>query len=352
MILVVDDEDFIRRLIVAQLEDAGYRCLSARSAAEARALLAEHSFSLMLCDLNMPGESGLDLIAEVLPRDRDLAALVVTGVEDPEIAETAARLGAYGYMVKPFSHKQLLINVANALRRRALEIENRVYRERLEELVQERTRALRESIRRLAHVASDLRRSREETIRRLSRAGEYRDEETGAHVARVGRISEMLARGLGLPGDECEQIGIVSPLHDIGKVAVPDAVLHKPGTLDPDERAATERHAEIGHQILSGSDSPLLELAATIALTHHERYDGAGYPRGLRSHEIPLVGRITAVADVYDALTHDRPYRPRFSHDEAVAMIRAGRGSQFDPGVVDAFAKSLDQFSVITAVAV
>jgi putative two-component system response regulator len=352
LILIVDDEEFIRRLIALQLEAGGYRSVSAASAAEARAVLSEQPCSLVLCDLNMPRESGLDLLASVLPEYPDLAALMITGVDDTHAAEAAARLGAYGYMVKPFSQKQLLINVANALRRRELEVENRDHRERLETLVDERTRALRESVLRLGELANELRRSREETIRRLSRAGEYRDEETGAHVVRVGRVSEKLARSVGLPDDECAMIGIVSPLHDIGKVGIPDAILRKPGPLDPEERAVTNRHAEIGHRILTGSDSPLLELAATIALTHHERYDGNGYPRGLGGADIPIAGRITAVADVYDALTHDRPYRSRFAGDEAAAMIRTGRGSQFDPVVVDAFVESLDEFASITAMAV
>jgi putative two-component system response regulator len=352
LIVVVDDEEFIRRLITVQLEDAGYRCIGTATAAAAREVLDQRPCELLLCDLNLPGESGFELLAEVLPRHRELAALVITGLDDTAAASAAAELGAYGYMVKPFSGQQLVINVENALRRRELEIENRAYRERLEILVEERTRALRESVLRLGTLAGELRRSREETIRRLSRAGEYRDEATGAHVTRVGRMSASLARSLGLPDEDCELIGIVSPLHDIGKVGIPDAILRKPGPLDPEERAVTERHTEIGHRILTGSQSPLLELAATIALTHHEDYDGHGYPRGLAGREIPVAGRITAVADVFDALTHDRPYRSRFARDQAAAIIRTGRGSKFDPDVVDAFFKSFGELSAIADEAV
>jgi putative two-component system response regulator len=334
LILVVDDEDFVRRLITHQLQAAGYQCVvAAASAAEARRVLEQNACSLMLCDVRMPGGSGLDLLAEVVPVHRDLAVLMVTAVDDAQAARTAADLGAVGYMVKPFSERQLVINVANALRRRRLEIENRSYREQLEVLVEERT--------------SELHRSREETIRRLSRVGEYRDEQTGSHVERVGRIAALLARQVGLPERECDLIGTVSPLHDIGKVAIPDAILRKPAALDPGERAVIQRHAEIGHQILTGSDSALLGLAATIAWTHHERYDGTGYPRGLGAQDIPVAGRITAVADVFDALTHDRPYRPRFSAERAADVIRDGGGSQFDPTVVGAF---VDSFSEVAAI--
>jgi putative two-component system response regulator len=333
LILIVDDDEFVRRLIMHQLEDAGYRCVGAASAAEARLVLEREACSLMLCDVSMPGESGLDLLADVLPARRDLAVLMVTGLDDAQGVTTAADLGAYGYVVKPFNERQLLINVANALHRRRLEIENRAYRDRLVTLVDERTK--------------DLLRSREETIRRLSRVGEYRDEQTGTHVERVGRISGLLARRVGLPTDECDRIGVVSPLHDIGKVAIPDAILRKPAALDAHERAVTERHAEIGHRILSGSDSPLLDLAATIAWTHHERPDGTGYPRGLGAEEIPMAGRIAAVADVFDALTHERPYRPALPVERGAEMIRDGRGTQFDAVVVDAFLASFDEISAV-----
>jgi PAS domain S-box-containing protein len=186
-------------------------------------------------------------------------------------------------------------------------------------------------------VEASLRRSREETIRRLSRAAEYRDDETGAHIERVSRYCELIAISLGLDPERCEQLRIASPMHDVGKIGIPDAILLKPGPLNAEERAEIERHAEIGHCILNGSDAALLDLAATIAWTHHERWDGHGYPRGLEQEEIPLAGRIAAVADVFDALTSHRIYRPAMSYPEAVAIMRSGRGSQFDPRVLDVF---------------
>jgi PAS domain S-box-containing protein len=184
---------------------------------------------------------------------------------------------------------------------------------------------------------TSLRRSREETIRRLSRAAEFRDDETGAHIERVSHSCELIASRLKLDPKRCEQLRIASPMHDVGKIGIPDAILLKPGPLNADERTEIERHPEIGYRILAGSGAALLDLAATIALTHHEHFDGSGYPRGLEQGEIPLEGRIVAVADVFDALTNHRIYRPAFSYAEAVATMEAERGSHFDPRVLDAF---------------
>ncbi|MEA2295415.1 MAG: cyclic di-GMP phosphodiesterase [Solirubrobacteraceae bacterium] len=346
-ILIVDDDDLVRRLLTTQLTAAGHDCITADGADAARSRLARSRCSLVLCDLNMPGESGLELLAGVLAADPDLAAIVVSGVDDPQTADAAAQLGVSAYMVKPFSERQLLINVANALRERALRIENRAYREDLEELVEERTAALDDALRHLGRTTEELDASRGETIRRLSIAGEYRDEDTGDHVERVAWLTDVLARGLGLSSADCDLLHTASPLHDIGKVGIPDAILRKAGALDPHERAIMETHAEIGHRILHGSDSPVLDLAATIAWTHHERYDGTGYPRGLAGAAIPIGGRIVAVADVFDALTHDRVYRRRFSHERSVEIIETGRGSHFDPDIVDVFLRSVDELGEI-----
>jgi putative two-component system response regulator len=343
-VLIVDDDELVRRLLTAQLRHAGYETRTAASVQEARRLLdGGEPCALVLCDLNLPGESGLDLLADVLPRHPDLVAIMVTGVDDPGTAEAAAGLGASGYMIKPFTEKQLLINVANALRERDLRMENRAYREHLEDLVEHRTAALDDALHHLGRLAEELAASREETIRRLSIAGEYRDEETGDHVQRVGWLSHVLADRLGLGPERCALLRLASPLHDIGKVGIPDAILRKPGPLDRHERAVIESHAEIGHRILAGSDSPMLDLAATVAWAHHERFDGTGYPRRLAGEAIPLEGRIVAVADVFDALTHDRVYRRAFALDRAVEIVCAGRARHFDPAVVDAFTTALGE---------
>lgn len=344
-ILIVDDDDQIRLILKRMLERRGYECVLATNAGEARRCLEtdEAGFTLMLCDVNMPGESGLELIQHVLAEHPGTAALMVTGLDDPQLADVALEYGAYGYMTKPFKASELLINVANALRRRALELENRAHRDRLEHTVLERTAALRDAVARLEESERDLRLYQEETVSRLSSAAELRDAETGRHIERMSRTCFLLAGRLGLDPELAELIRAASPMHDIGKIAIPDSILLKPGPLTADERKVMERHTEIGYQILAGSEARLLQLAATLAWTHHEYWDGSGYPRGLQGDEIPLEGRIAAVADVFDALLTDRPYRSACSIDEAVAMMRAKRGRQFDPEILDVFLDALPQ---------
>ena len=193
----------------------------------------------------------------------------------------------------------------------------------------------------LGRALSELEVAQAETVRRLSMAVEFRDEDTGAHIERIGRFSALLAEQLRLEPEFCERLSHAAPLHDVGKVAIPDAILLKPGPLTEQERAIVETHAEEGHRLLRGSSSSILDLAATIALSHHEKWDGSGYPRGLIGESIPIEGRIVAIADVFDALTSDRVYRQAFSVQEAVSMMTAQRGKHFDPDLLDAFLEVL-----------
>ena len=341
-VLIVDDEDQIRTLLARLLSRHGYECDAAESAAEARRMLKETSYGLVLSDVNMPGESGLDFTREVLAQYRDTAVVMVTGLDDHSYAAVATEHGAYGYILKPFKPNELIINVGNAFRRRALEIENRGHRDRLEQTVLERTADLRKTIQQLETSDAELRRLREETIRRLSWAAEFRNQETGEHIIRMSLYCALLARLAGVDKDRAEMIRIASPMHDVGKIGIPDRILLKPGRLTDDERTVMEGHAEMGHLILAGSQVELLDLAALMALTHHERIDGTGYPTGLRGDEIPLEGRITAIADVFDALTSDRVYRPAFQPDEAHTMMVGARGTHFDAELLDLFFGSYD----------
>jgi putative two-component system response regulator len=340
-ILIVDDEAQVRKLLQRVLEGDGHVTASAADVASGLARLREDGFELVLCDVSMPGESGLDFVGRASAIDPDVATVMVSAADDPALAERALDLGAYGYVVKPFRTSELSIAVANALRRRRLEIENRSHREQLEQVVLERTGALRQAVTTLEGKEQELRRSHEETIHRLARAAEFRDQETGQHVERVSRYCSLLAERLDLDDEQEELLRLASPLHDIGKIAIPDRILLKPARLTADERRLMETHAEIGHRMLAGSGQELLELAAVIALTHHEHYDGGGYPRGLSGDGIPLVGRIVAVADVFDALTSDRVYRPAMSAEETVKVMRMGRGVHFDPAALDALLDSL-----------
>jgi len=336
-ILVVDDEEPIRTLLARILGLHGYDCVAVETAAEARAVLAEHEIALVLSDVRLPVESGFDLAGEIARSHPDTAVVMVTGVDDRDAAEQALAHGAYGYVLKPFRTNELLISVAGALRRRALELENRNHRERLEQTVLQRTAVLRETIASLERSEAEACRLREETVRRLAWAAEFRNGETGAHIVRMSLYCALLARLAGLDADHAEALLVASPLHDVGKIGIPDRILLKPGPLTPEERQVMEAHTEIGHRMLAGSNVELLDLAALLALTHHERVDGAGYPNGLTGDEIPLEARITAIADVFDALTSDRVYRPAFQPEEARELMLEGRGTQFDAGLLDLF---------------
>jgi len=342
-ILVVDDELPVRRLLARLLEQNGYSCGTAGDAAEATALLDAEPFDLLLTDMNMPGDSGVDLIRSALEKHPDLATVMVTGLDDREIANAALQVGAYGYIIKPFESNEILINVTNALRRRSLEIENRGHQTRLEQQVRQRTSELWNAIRDLETTQENLRKSREETVKRLSIAAEFRDDETGRHVQRMSRYCALLARVMGADSERGDIIRLASQMHDVGKLGIPDRILRKPGPLTPEERKVMQGHCEIGWRILAESQSELLDVAAMIALTHHEHVNGAGYPDGLSGEDIPFEGRIAAIADVFDALTTDRVYRTAMPLGQALDIMREGRGTHFDSEALDGFFDSLDE---------
>ena len=454
-VLVTNDQPEMLRLIGDALGDP-YRCEFATDIDQAREKLANETFHLALCDIEMLGEPGLVLAEEITEEHPDIAVVLVTGEYDPVVARTAFGFGGHGvhgYLVKPFWPGQLLITAMNALRRRELEISERAHRRNLEERLQtiietapmpiyvkddsyryvfanaqgdelaglgsgrligrtdeaimspsalkrtrlvdrrvleegttheaEETRAiggaertfktvkfplLDESGRATAvcgistdvtaekeaielrdemtaaqqRAIGELRSSRLETVERLAKAIEFHDYSTGQHVTRMAGIAAFLGSRLELDAEFVRLLREASPMHDVGKIGTSEDILRKPGPLTVAEREEMERHTVIGHEILAGSESKLLRIAATIALTHHERYDGAGYPLCMAGEEIPLEGRITAVADVFDALLSDRCYRPALPVAEAVKIIRDGRGSHFDPGLVDLLIDGLD----------
>jgi putative two-component system response regulator len=342
-ILVVDDEEQVRRLLNRLLESNGYSCETAQDASEAAALMGAEHFDLLLTDMSMPGDSGLDLIRVAAALQPDIATVMVTGLDDREIANAALELGAYGYIIKPFQSNEILISVTNALRRRALEIEHRGHQTHLEQMVRERTAELWNAIRDLETTQESLRKSREETVKRLAIAAEFRDDETGRHVQRMSRYCALLAREMGADSERAEIIRLASQMHDVGKLGIPDNILRKPGPLTPDERKIMQKHCEIGWRILAESQSELLDVAATIALTHHEHIDGAGYPEGLSGKDIPFEGRIAAIADVFDALTTDRIYRTAMPLGRALEIMREGRGTHFDAEALDIFFDGLDE---------
>jgi putative two-component system response regulator len=338
-ILAVDDEELNLRFLRRVLERAGYGSVQTTTdPLRVPALFAETRPDLVVLDLHMPGLDGFGLMERLAPiagGRTGVPFLVVTGDVSEEVKRRALESGARDFLTKPFSESELLLRVRNLLEVQRLHGWLRDQNAHLELQVAERTR--------------DLEQARLEILGRLALAAEFRDDETQEHAWRIGRTCGRLATALGLVEGQVEILRRAAPLHDIGKIGIPDAILLKPGKLTDSEFATIQTHTTIGAQILSGSQSSVLLLAERIAMSHHERWEGGGYPRGLCREEIPLAGRIAAVADVFDALTHERPYKQAWPVREAVVEILRQRGRQFDPTVVDAFA-TLEHSTLLSGV--
>lgn len=344
-ILVVDDEALVRESLVRLLMSRGYEATAVADAKAARRALALTRYRLVLCDIQMPGESGLELLRDIAAELPNTATVMVTGVDDSQVAQDAIDLGAYGYVVKPFRPNEILIIVISALRRLELEGEARGHAEELESKLTDRSWSLNQAISKLHNYEETDDLPWQETMERLGRALSLRDEETGGHIERVGIFCELLSERHGATPWTPRAIKLAGMLHDVGKIGVPDVILRKPRALKQSERRIMERHCELGYQLLAGSRSEVLKLSATIALTHHERWDGGGYPHHLSGEQIPLEGRMTAIADVFDALTSYRVYREAFSYEEAISMMTKESGGHFDPGLMGVFLGSVKDFT-------
>jgi putative nucleotidyltransferase with HDIG domain len=328
-IFVVDDEEAIREIVSSMLTSAGYACTQAGSGLQALEILnAGGQFDLLLSDLMMPELDGLGLLERVKERYPDMPVIMVTAVHDISVALGAIRNGAYDYLLKPFEREQLLATARRALENRRLKLENRVYQSNLESLVAARTEQLRQTM-------VDLERSYDITLEALGDALDLKDAETEGHSKRVTAFTIAVARAMGLSSDKIRIIARGAFLHDIGKMAIPDAILRKPGALTEDEKAIMREHCYRGYQMLK--KIPFLTEAAEIVYAHQECYDGSGYPRGLKGEEIPLGARIFSIADTLDAITSDRPYRAAQSIAAARAEIQRWSGRQFDPAAVKVF---------------
>lgn len=350
-ILIIDDQPADVTLLRQLLASAGYaRVDAATDSAAAVDRVQALDPDLIVLDLHMPGVDGFEVMRRItaeLHPGQLLPILVLTADVDPAVKHRALGAGATDFLAKPMDHTELLLRVRNLLRTRSLHRELDQQNERLKEHVRERTAHLWEAINRLQATEEELRSSYEETVHRLAAAAEFRDEETGQHIQRMSRYASLLADSAGLSPERCRALQLAATMHDVGKIGVPDGILLKAMRLSAEEFAQVEQHTTIGHGILEGSRSELLRLAATIAWTHHERWDGGGYPRGLSDSDIPLEGRIAAVADVFDALTTDRIYRPAFPLGKAIEMMRAERGAHFDPDLLDLFLASMDEVVTI-----
>jgi putative two-component system response regulator len=326
-ILVVDDDRLNTQIMSALLEGAGYtHVLCLNDSRLVVPTIETWSPDLVLLDLHMPEPDGLQLL-ELLngrtPVALRVPIIVLTSDGRPENRDRALSLGAIDFITKPVDQTESLLRIRNQVAIRTLQLELQRRNQTLEERVMERTYALERS-----HL---------EMLQRLATAAELRDDETGQHTLRVGHSAGILARTAGLPPDAVDLLRQAAPLHDVGKIGVPDAVLRKPASLTPEEVLVMRRHTLIGAQLLGEGHSPVMCMAEIIALSHHERWDGTGYPHGLAGAAIPLPARIVALADVFDALTHDRPYRSAWSVDAALEEIARSRGTHFDPALTDVF---------------
>jgi putative two-component system response regulator len=340
-ILVVDDERGNLNLLCAQLEHEGYAPMSASNGAAALELVRRDAPDIILLDLSMPGMSGIEVARELKadPRTRTIPVVMVTSMSDRNSRLSALASGVEEFLEKPVDRFELAVRVRNLLRLKAHQDLLARYNANLEEQVAERTHQLRLSYR--------------EAMFTLTRAAEYKDEDTGEHVQRIGHYSETLARALGMDATFCDEIFHASPMHDVGKIGIPDAVLLKPGGLSPAEWEVMKRHTLIGASVLSTGLSPYVLMGAQIARSHHERWDGTGYPEGLSGEQIPLAARIACVCDVYDALRSKRPYKPAFEHERSLEIILVGDGrtrpEHFDPAVLEGFRNMAGTFEEIYA---
>jgi putative two-component system response regulator len=341
-ILVVDDDPNNRHLFQAFLEPLEVEINSACNGYEALERIQSWSPDLVLLDVMMPGMDGFDVLT-ALKGERDsqgIPVVMITALQDVESRVKAYEAGADDLLSKPIDSIELQARARSLLKVKAYNDQKEAHQVQLEQEVERRTRALHASLEQVKQASL-------EAIYPLAKAAEYKDEDTGAHVQRMSGYSVAIARQMGFGDQFLEALLYAAPMHDVGKLGIPDHILLKPGKLEPDEWEIMKRHTSIGGAILGEAGSDFMQLARTIALTHHERWDGSGYPNGLKGHEIPQAGRITALADVFDALTSRRPYKAPFSVERSLAIIQEGRGTHFDPAVVDAFFAGISEIMAI-----
>jgi putative two-component system response regulator len=338
-ILVVDDDELVRRFLVSILSRMGYEVFEAFDGVDCLEKVKTASPDIILLDVEMPRMDGVEAARRLKETDETklIPIVIVSAFSDVEERVKALEAGVDDFLAKPVERTELRARVQSLLKVKAYNDHMVDYQKVLEEEVGRRTEQLRNAFEELKAASNRLKHASLDTIFRLSQAAEYKDEDTGGHIRRMGYYTAIIAPRLKMNDEEVEAILYAAPMHDIGKIGIPDRVLLKPGKLDAQEWETMKQHTVIGSNLLKGSESFLIKMAEIIALTHHEKWDGSGYPNGLGGENIPLAGRITAIADVFDALTSKRPYKEAFPFEKALAIIAEGRGNHFDPAVTDAF---------------
>lgn len=331
-ILIVDDDQSIQKMMCKVLNRKGYNTSSASDGPTALEKISEVTPDLILMDINMPGLDGFEVAGKIKgnPATCDIPVILITGLDTVDNHVRALDTGADDYISKGAAHAEIIARVRSHLKIKQMNDRIKAYQQNLELKVAQRTNQL-------YHAMQQLRDASLDAIFKLTAASEYRDNETGAHVKRMSHYAALIAQKMGLRDKTVETILYAAPMHDIGKIGIPDNILLKPGKLDSKEWAIMKTHTTIGADILKGSNIGFIRMGEMIARTHHEKWDGSGYPYGLKGCKIPLAGRIVALADVFDALTSKRPYKDPFSIEKSNHIISQERGRHFDPDVVDAF---------------
>jgi putative two-component system response regulator len=327
-VLIVDDDPSVRKVLYQFLIRADFQCITAECGKDALAIMSKKKVAVVIADIHMPGINGIDMV-RIIKNKYDSDVIIMTGYLSDFTYERMIEAGASDFVTKPISSKEIVLRV------------NRILRER--KLLSDRTKA-HEKLQ-AAHDA--LHESYLDTIHRLVLAAEYKDEETGNHIVRMSKYCALIAEKLGLPDDQVQNILSATPMHDIGKVGIPDKIIMKPGKLTPREFEIIKTHTIIGSKILEGSKPEILQIGQEIAISHHEKWDGTGYPYGIAGTQIPFVGRIVALADTFDALTSRRPYKSPYDIEIAVKIILKDRERSFDPEIVDVFMRNINGFEKI-----
>jgi len=345
-VLVVDDDALVLESTRSLLSSRGFSAIACGQSTLASQILREHDFDAVLSDVKMPGMTGLELLETIGAADPDMPIVLMSAYAELDVALDAIKHGAFDFVLKPWSPDYLVLRIEKAVKYHRLVRIEKDYKKTLEDTVHMRTRELVDALDMVKSLST-------EVVQRLIAVTEFRDSETGAHVVRIGRFTRCISEAMSMPSDFIQTIEFASPMHDIGKIAVPDSILLKPGPLTPAEVEIVKTHTIVGERILAASTHHSIQMAASIALSHHERQDGSGYPRGLTGDAIPVEARITLLCDQYDALTSKRPYKEAFLHTEAVKIICEGDGrtlpSHFHPDVLKAFTSVADEMESIRA---